>query len=86
MNFTMRKGRSWISFSLFGIVIAFFIYLRQAVCHEKTIRRVGHLKDVLRNFERDGGRPTAYGVQAQFANHFVRLEGKLTGRERQLEG
>ena len=56
------------------------------VCHEKNIRRVGHLKDVLRNFERDGGRPTAYGVQAQFADHFVRLEGKLTGRERQLEG
>jgi len=56
------------------------------VCHEKNIRRVGHLKDVLRNFERDGGRPIAYGVQAQFANHFVRLEGKLTGRERQLEG
>lgn len=32
MNFTMRKGRSWISFSLFGIIIAFFIYLRQANC------------------------------------------------------
>jgi hypothetical protein len=45
----------------------------------------GHPYGELRNFERDGGRPTAYGVQAQFANHFVRLEGKLTGRERQLE-
>lgn len=56
------------------------------VCHEKNIYRVGHLTDVLRNFERDGGGPAAYGVQAQFANHFVRLEGKLTGRERQLEG
>ena len=62
------------------------INFAKTVCHEKNIRRVGHLKDVLRNFERDGGRPTAYGVQAQFANHFVRLEGKLTGRERQLEG
>jgi hypothetical protein len=41
---------------------------------------------LLRNFERDGGRSTAYGVQAQFANHFVRLKGKLIGRERQLKG
>ena len=49
------------------------LLLRKLVCHEKDIRKVGHLKEVLRNFERDGGRPTAYGVQAQFANHFVRL-------------
>ena len=44
------------------------------------VSREGHLlssrlKDVLRNFERDGGRPTAYGVQAQFTNHFVRWKG-----------
>lgn len=55
------------------------------VCHEKNSYEVGHLIGGLRNFERDGGRSTAYGVQAQFANHFVRLGGKLTGRERQLK-
>ncbi len=33
-----------------------------------------------RNFKRDGSRSTAYGVQVQFANHFVRLEGGLTGQ------
>lgn len=38
------------------------------MCHEKNSYEVGHLIGGLRNFERDGGRPTAYGVQAQFAN------------------
>ena len=56
------------------------------VCHEKNSYRDGHFTRELRNFERDGGRPIAYGVQALFANHFVRLVGKLAGRERQLEG
>ena len=56
------------------------------VCHEKNSYRDGNFTRELRNFERDGGRPIAYGVQALFANHFVRLGGKLTGRERQLEG
>ena len=56
------------------------------MCHEKNSYRDGHFTRELRNFERDGGRPIAYGVQALFANHFVRLVGKLTGRERQLEG
>ena len=56
------------------------------VCHEKNSYRDGHFTRELRNFERDGGRPTAYGIQVLFANHFVRLGGKLTGRERQLEG
>ena len=56
------------------------------VCHEKNSCWDGHLAGGLRNFERDGGRPTAYGMQVLFANHFVRLEGKLTGRERQMEG
>ena len=28
---------------------------------------------VVRNFRRDGSRPTAYGVQALFANHFMLL-------------
>ena len=56
------------------------------VCHEKKSCWDGHLAGGLRNFERDGGRPTAYGIQVLFANHFVRLEGKLTGRERQMEG
>ena len=58
----------------------------KTVCHEKNSCQVGHLMGGLRNFERDGGRSTAYGVQAQCANHFVRLGGKPTGRERQLEG
>ena len=56
------------------------------VCHEKNSYRDGHFTRELRNFERDGGRPIAYGMQVLFANHFVRLGGKLTGRERQLEG
>ena len=60
--------------------------LHKTVCHEKNSCQAGHLMGGLWNFERDGGRPTAYGVQAQFANHFVRLGGKPTGRERQLEG
>ena len=40
------------------------------VCHENksAICRV-----VVRNFRRDGSRPTAYGVQALFANHFMLL-------------
>ena len=63
------------------------VYLQSInVCHEKNSYRDGHFTRELRNFERDGGRPIAYGMQVLFANHFVRLGGKLTGRERQLEG
>ena len=52
----------------------------------RNLVELGHLTGGLRNFERDGSRSTAYSVQAQFANHFVRLGVKLTGRERQLKG
>ena len=40
------------------------------VCHENksAVCRV-----VVRNFRRDGSWPTAYGVQALFANHFMLL-------------
>ena len=40
------------------------------VCHENksTVCRV-----VVRNFRRDGGRPTAFSEQALIANHFMLL-------------
>ena len=39
----------------------------------RTLVKLATWRRELWNFERDGGRSTAYGVQAQFANHFVRL-------------
>ncbi len=38
------------------------------VCHEN---KLAVCKVIVRNFRRDGSRPTAYGVQALFANHFM---------------
>ena len=48
----------------------FRIFAAKNVCHENksTICRV-----VVRNFGRDGGRPTAFGEQALIANHFMLL-------------
>ncbi len=40
------------------------------VCHEN---KLAVCKVIVRNFRRDGSRPTAYGVQALFANHFMLL-------------
>ena len=62
------------------------IFAHKECVTRRTLVKLATCRRELRNFERDGGRSTAYGVQAQFANHFVRLEGKLTGRERQMEG
>jgi hypothetical protein len=43
---------------------------RQNVCHENksAVCRV-----VVRNFGRDGGRPTTFGEQALIVNHFMLL-------------
>ena len=45
-------------------------FAARIVCHENksAVCRVA-----VRNFRRDGSRPTAYGVQALFANHFMLL-------------
>ena len=49
-------------------------YICGKVCvTRRTLVKLATWRRELRNFERDGGRSTAYGVQAQFANHFVRL-------------
>ena len=40
------------------------------VCHEN---KSAVCKAVVRNFGRDGGRPTAFGEQALIANHFMLL-------------
>ena len=56
--------------------------LQTKVCHENksAVCRV-----VVRNFRWDGSRPTAYGVQALFANHFMLLWWQLMGSERWLK-
>lgn len=38
-----------------------------------------------RNFQRDGGRPTAFDMQVLIANHFLLLKWKLIGGERKIE-
>jgi len=42
----------------------------------------GCCRVVVRNFERDGGGPTAIGEQALAANHFMLLKGKPIGSKR----
>ena len=46
------------------------IFALQSVCHENksAVCRV-----VVRNFGRDGGRPTTFGEQALIVNHFMLL-------------
>ena len=83
LSFNFRTEKQ---FKICTIRKLYYLCKKKKVCHEMKSCQDGHLAGGLRNFERDGGRSTAYGVQAQFANHFVRLGGKLTGRERQLEG
>lgn len=60
----------------------FFIFLQQNVCHENksAVCRV-----VVRNFGRDGGRPTTFGEQALIVNHFMLLWWKQMGSERWIE-
>ena len=72
---TSRDDMSWdTTFPLW--------FLRRKVCHENksAVCRV-----VVRNFGRDGGRPTAFGEQALIATHFMLLWWQQKGSERWLK-
>lgn len=57
------------------------------MCHETTNQLDKATSRLIssRNFQRDGGRPTAFDMQVLIANRFVLLKGKLIGGERQLK-
>jgi hypothetical protein len=71
---------------IFPLFLCRFIFIsyfcRQSVCHENksAVCRV-----VVRNFGRDGGRPTTFGEQALIVNHFMLLWWKQMGSERWIE-
>ena len=45
----------------------------KCVLRQNEVRYWLYLMDFCRNFQRDGGRPTAFGMQVLIANHFVLL-------------
>ena len=55
-------------------MIAFrYICSMKCVLRQNEVRYWLYLIDFCRNFYRDGGRPTAFGMQVLIANHIVLL-------------
>ena len=55
-------------FMMFCLRFVLSLHCKSVSREQSAVCRV-----VVRNFRRDGSRPTAYGVQALFANHFMLL-------------
>ena len=66
LYFVCCNNEPWLICNSTFIVIS----LHQNMCHEN---KTAVCRVVVRNFGRDGGRPTTFGEQALIANHFMLL-------------